>query len=398
MRLFCLFLVFSMTTFTLVKAQLKLEKGSIQDSIAIAGTPDEFFALYLPTSFSDSLPSSLVFIFDPAARGAIGIQPFIDASEKYGHILVCSNNSRNASYEQNFDIANRLFKHVFSQFNIKEDEIYAAGFSGGSRLASAIASLTNQFAGVVGCGAGFSGLQEHMPTTQDYAYVGLCGYRDMNYLEMIEGKAYLNSLHFNSTLFTFDGEHTWPPSAQIIRAFDWLYLQKLKKENPVDSNKIRKSYREHLQWLDMLDGEKESLLLAEHYERLLKSYMDLIPLDSLEQRYNLLQKSKSFRAKKRALKAALFTEKKWVEKFRPQFSKDFEGENRPQFVWWEKEIGKLDALSEKGGVEMKKMVYRVKFDLYARAFTRKNWLALSSTKDQIAMVDRFLEILYPKAN
>ena len=398
MRLFYLFLALFVSNFTWVKAQAKLEKGTIQDSIAIIGTSDEFFALYLPTSFADSVPSSIVFVFDPAARGAIGIQPFIDASEKYGHILVCSNNSRNASYERNFDIVNRLFNHIFSQFNIKEDEIYAAGFSGGSRLAAAIASLTNQFAGVLGCGAGFSGVQEHMPTTQNYAYVGLCGYRDMNYREMIDDNSYLNSIDFNSALFTFDGEHAWPPSAQITRAFDWLHLQKLKKDNPVDSDKIRKSYRMQLQWLDVLEEAKEPLLLAEQYERLLKGYRGFIPLDSLDQHYHLLQKSKPFKEKKRALKTALSTEKKWTEKLRPQFFKDFEGQSRPLFDWWEKELNKLDALTKKGGVEIQKMVYRVKFDLYARAFSRKNWLALTSNQDEIALLNRFLEILYPKTN
>ncbi|MBO0321031.1 hypothetical protein J0X14_01890 [Muricauda sp. CAU 1633] len=398
MRLFGLFLVFLIALLTKGQAQTQLEKGIIHDSIAIAGTSDEFFALYLPTSYSDSLPGSIVFVFDPAARGAIGIQPFIAASEKYGHLLICSNNSRNASYERNFDLANRLFNHIFSQFNIQSDEIYAAGFSGGSRLAGAIASLTNQFAGVLGCGAGFSGVQEHMPTTQNYAYVGLCGYKDMNYSEMLENRIYLNTINFNSTLFTFDGEHNWPPPAQITRAFDWLYLQKLKKEKPNRSDDIRKSYSNQLEWLRILDEEKEPLLLAEEYERMVNDYAGFIPLDSLDQHYRLLQKSKSFKLKKRALETALSTEKKWTDKFRPQFSKDFEGQNKPQFNWWKKELDKLDALTKKGEPELQKMVYRVKFDLYARAFSRKNWLSLTSNQKAIALIDRFLEILYSKTN
>ncbi|WP_036380842.1 hypothetical protein [Muricauda sp. MAR_2010_75] len=398
MRLFYLFLALFTINFTSVKAQAKLEKGTIHDSIVITGVPSESFALYLPKSFSDNLPSSIVFIFEPAARGTIGIHPFIDASEKYRLILVCSNNSRNGPYERNFDVANRLFKEVFSRFNIKEDEIYASGFSGGSRLAAAIASLTNQFAGVVACGAGFSGLPEHTPSTHDFAYVGLCGYRDMNYSEMNLGKTYLNSINFNSTLFTFDDKHAWPPPHQITRAFDWLYLQKLKKETPINLEEIQAHFNADCQWLRNLDAQNELLLLEEQYIRLLKDYEGLIHLDSLEQEYQVLQKSKEFKSQKKALKAAMSTEGKWTQKLRSQFSKDFDSGDDPNFIWWEKELGKLDNLQEKGDVEMQKMVYRVKFELFARAYSKKNNLEPNLNENQLDNLNRFLEILYPNAN
>ena len=38
---------------------------------------------------------------------------------------------------------------MFSDFNIDSKRIYTAGFSGGSRLASAIAVLTDQIQGVI---------------------------------------------------------------------------------------------------------------------------------------------------------------------------------------------------------------------------------------------------------
>jgi hypothetical protein len=89
------------------------EKGKIIDSINVEGITNESFAMYLPHSFKSEALSAAVFIFDPQALGANGIKPFISSAEKFNYILVCSNNTKNGSYERNFDITNRLFSHVF---------------------------------------------------------------------------------------------------------------------------------------------------------------------------------------------------------------------------------------------------------------------------------------------
>ncbi|THV61278.1 hypothetical protein EZV76_02830 [Flagellimonas alvinocaridis] len=374
-------------------SQTSFKKGIVHDTIQVSGAQGESFALYLPDSYSDAVLSPIVFIFDPAARGRAGIQPFIEASEKHGLVLVCSNNSRNAPYERNFKIADHLFNHVFSNFNIQKDGIYAAGFSGGSRLASAIASLTNQFAGVIGCGAGFSGQKEHMPTTQTYSYVGLCGYRDMNYSEMMQNRDYLDQIHFSNTLITFDDEHRWPHSSHISRAFDWLYLQKLKANNSEDTALFMKQYSLDYQWLKKIEAQNEPILLAEQYVRMLTDYGESIQVDSLRQGYAALQESTTYKKQSRKLKKALLMEQRLGKEFRSQFSKDFEGSDKPDFNWWKENLKKLTALGKNEDVQVQRMVYRLKYDLFARAFSRKSFLANTSFNDQVALLDRFLEIL-----
>ena len=86
--------------------------------------------------------SAIIFIFDPSGTAINGINAFKAGAEKFGYILVCSNNSKNGPYQMNFDLTNRLFNHIFSEFNIAENRIYTAGFSGGSRLACTVAVLT----------------------------------------------------------------------------------------------------------------------------------------------------------------------------------------------------------------------------------------------------------------
>jgi len=396
MRLtFCFFCICFTLGFT-IQAQKIFEKGMIHDSIPISGTNDESFALYLPENYQESELSSIVFIFEPAARAAIGIRPFIEASEKYGHVLVCSNNSRNGPYERNFAIANNLFNHIFTNYNIKQDEMYLTGFSGGSRLACAIASLTNQFAGVIACGAGFSNLQEHMPSTQDYAYVGLCGDRDMNFKEMLKNKDYLNLMKFNHTLITYDGDHSWPPPEQISRAFDWLRVQKLKTTNPGESEEVLALYRSDYDRIESFKTNGEFLYASEQYERLLKSYNGLVSVDSLTKQNQELLTSKPYKKQSASLANVLKMERKLADKLTTQISSDFKNPKKTNFGWWEKELDKLNALKEKGDTEIQKMVYRLKFDLFARAYSRKNALLYNSNEEQAALVDRFLNLIYPK--
>ena len=383
----CICFCFSM------QAQTTLKKGIVHDSIPVSGTNDETFALYLPEKYKETELNSIVFIFEPAARAAIGIQPFINASEKYGHILVCSNNTRNGSYERNFDITDNLFDHIYTNFNIKQDEMYLSGFSGGSRLASAIATLTDQFTGVIACGAGFSGTPTHIPTTQDYAYIGLCGDRDMNYKEMLKDKEYLDSKKFKSTLITYDGDHSWPPSEQISRAFDWLHLQKLKKTNPVGSEKILTLYQSDYNRIEQFKTNGELLYASEQYERILKSYKGLVSVDSLVKQNRKLLNSKPYKKQSTTHDNVLKMEIRLAVKFITQITKDFINPNKINFGWWEREFKKLD---KKKDVEMQKMVYRLKFDLYARVYSRKKALSYNSNEEEVAILDRFLKLIYPK--
>ena len=113
-------LIFFLSMLTSFSQNEIFMKGSIIDSVFINDKSGESFALYLPAKYDSSINSPIVFIFDPAARGKTGIEPFIRAAEEYGYILICSNDSKNGPYNINYDIANRLFSKVLNQFKIDE--------------------------------------------------------------------------------------------------------------------------------------------------------------------------------------------------------------------------------------------------------------------------------------
>ena len=169
-----------------------LPKGVIVDSVKIANTDNESYAVYLPSRYRREVPSAIVFIFDPGGRGKVGIEPFILAAETYKYILVCSNNSKNGPTDINLEIANRLFESVSTEFNLNPSELYISGFSGGARLASSIAVNSVAFQGVIACGASFNEMDKFSLQDASFSYVGMVGDTDMNYQEMIQNEEWLN--------------------------------------------------------------------------------------------------------------------------------------------------------------------------------------------------------------
>lgn len=192
----------------------------------------ERYSLYLPQGYDETRLYPVIFIFDPMGRGSQAIQHFIPVAKTYGYILAASDETRNGRHTENFDLAARMINDVLDSYPILEKRMYLTGFSGGSRLASAIAVLSGQFEGVVGCGSGFSPNPGEQPRTDEFSYIGIVGDQDMNYAEMHEDYTRLRKWRMDNSLITFDGPHKWPDQAELQTAFCWLEFRADQKGLP----------------------------------------------------------------------------------------------------------------------------------------------------------------------
>jgi hypothetical protein len=270
-------------------------KGVVIDSIRV-GNSSETYALYLPESFEHNRLSAIVFILDPVGRGRSGIEPFQAAAEKYNYILVCSNNSRNGPYTTNFEVINRLFDNVFSTFNIDEKQIYMAGFSGGSRLATAIAVLTEQIQGVIACGAGFSPEMSHVPLSKKaFSYVGLVGERDMNYHEMFEVSDWLDRFQIENEIYTYDDEHRWPQKEHIDIAFGWLEMQAYKRNlRKWDDVLVLQIFQSNIERASSSLGDQQYLRASREYESILNNFGTVYSLDSIRRKLTQIRSNSKY--------------------------------------------------------------------------------------------------------
>lgn len=339
-----------------------LPKGVIVDSVKIANTDNESYAVYLPKQYKREVPSAIVFIFDPEGRGKIGIEPFVLAAETYKYILVCSNNSKNGPTDVNLEIANRLFESVSTEYNLNPSELYISGFSGGARLASSIAVNSVAFQGVIACGASFYAVDKFALQDASFSYVGMVGDTDMNYQEMIRNEEWLNKMMVKNTLFVSHQGHTWPSQKEMLRAFDWLQIQAFKNSiRKSNETTIKKIYEDNLNIADSLKGNNEMILAIAEYERcnVINDSKD----EKIKTIIESIKKSKEYKNQIAKRDEISVLENEITNSIFDQFDKELKvAKSDNDFKFWKTELKKLeDRKTKSKDIAIKNMVDRLQF-------------------------------------
>lgn len=199
-----------------------LGKGQVLDPIFCQHDFSQSYALYLPTTYQVERPWPVIYCFDPCGQGSIPVELFREGAEKYGYILVSSNNSRNGPWEIILQAARAVWRDTHARLAIDDQKIYAAGFSGGARAACGLGQiLTIKLSGVIACGAGLPEWLEP-ENVIDVPWFGTVGLHDFNYREMQELERQLRRQGTPCLLRVFQGRHSWPPAKLAAEAVAWL--------------------------------------------------------------------------------------------------------------------------------------------------------------------------------
>src|SRR5215510_490251 len=218
----------SLVFFSLRAQAQDLPVGKIIERVVCLEDAGQSYALYLPPNYATDRLWPVIYAFDPAARGMRPVERFKDAAEKYGYIIVGSNNSRNFPDRPLAEIINAMFDDTQTRFSIDQNRVYTAGMSGGARVAGMVAqSLGARAAGVILCGAGFS---EAKPPEKPLPFpvFGVAGSEDFNWIELRQLHKALDSIGSANRFVTFDGDHAWAPSDSFLTAVEWMELQAMK--------------------------------------------------------------------------------------------------------------------------------------------------------------------------
>jgi predicted esterase len=208
-------------------ATVGLKLGVVTPKVICGAQPEQSYALYLPSHYTREKRWPIVYAFDPGARGSMPVELMKDAAERYGYIVAGSNNSHNGAWEPEADAAQAMFQDTHRRLTIDNNRVYFAGFSGGARLASALAQRCNCAAGVLLNGAGFS--RSAPPAAgATFSVFAAVGNLDFNYGEVLELDATLGSLHYAHLLRRFDGPHQWAPAGVMDEALAWFRLISMK--------------------------------------------------------------------------------------------------------------------------------------------------------------------------
>ena len=206
-----------------VAEQTVPQPGTLIPHVACTTAPEQSYALYLPSQYSPTKTWPIVYVFDPQARGNVPVERMKEAAERYGFIVVGSNNSRNGPWKVEIDAAQAMSDDTHTRFSIDDRRVYFAGFSGGARVASHIAQVCKCAAGVLLNGAGFPiGRPPTRETT--FAVFAAVGDLDFNYPEVTRLDQTLGQVGFPHALRYFEGPHQWAPAEVMNEAFAWFRI------------------------------------------------------------------------------------------------------------------------------------------------------------------------------
>jgi predicted esterase len=316
------------------------------DTISIPNT-DETYLQYIPKAYRQDRIWPAIFIFDPGGNGLNGIRPFLQVAEEFNYLLFASNATRNGQHAANFESASRMINDAISNYSIDSARLYVAGFSGGSRLASAIAVLSKQMRGVIACGSGFSPNVAEQPTSEKFLYAGLVGNKDMNYAEMHAAADWLNKFGLSNRLFLFDGGHRWPPANIVRRSVVWL--ERMARADGLKTNSrisdIELATRE-MHYGDSLYKAGQKVFALKEFEQLQSSRGNALQPEALIDRLVELRKDKAVWKEYSSEKAMLREELRSINSMTEDFLADLKKAPEINQKRWDKRVARLKEQSK----------------------------------------------------
>ena len=195
--------------------------GKVIHNVLCKANPSQTYVLYLPPNYTATKSWPIVYGFSPNAAGIDPVRLLKNAAEKYGYIVVGSNNAQNGPWEPIEKAIDAILIDTETRLNLDPKKRYATGFSGGARMAFTMANrYPEKFMGIIPCGAGF-GRKDYCPY---HAYVyAFCGSSDGNVKEV---KNMVKKLFYPTNekvkLEIFDGGHNWPSAKLMEKALKWM--------------------------------------------------------------------------------------------------------------------------------------------------------------------------------
>lgn len=272
-----------------------LPLGTVIPKVVTSAKPDQSYALYLPTSYSATKRWPIVYAFDPGASGSSPVGLMKDAVERYGYIIVGSNNSRNGSWTIESEAAQAMFKDTQDRLSIDPHRLYFTGFSGGARVAASIVQMCKCAAGLFLNGAGFHP-QAFAPNESPFAVFAAVGTYDFNYPEMVQTDEDLEKLHYPHTLRHFSGTHQWSPVTVMDDALAWFRLQAMKTGRETrDDSFISVEAAQELERVRAFEQSGDLYFAWKEYRQAAETFAGLADVSTLQARAASLQNDKVVR-------------------------------------------------------------------------------------------------------
>lgn len=236
--------------------------GKIVDTVACKADPSQTYAAYVPSNSN----GAVIYCFDAHGAGTLPLKNYKALADKYGYILVGSNNSKNGNdWSTTENIWQALVKDSREQLPIDTGHVYVLGFSGGAKVAGYVALNHPGIKAVIVNGAGLP--DGTPPGDFPFAYTTLAGEGDLNLTDLLAYHQALDKTATKHHLISYNGKHEWAPATTMDIAFggikadegaappDFMPKTRTRMEMAVQANQFLKAEMECRLWLSYMPND-----------------------------------------------------------------------------------------------------------------------------------------------
>lgn len=228
--------------------------GVLVEGLVTLAKPDQTYTLYLPSAYSPDRKWPILFVMDPRGRSRMAAELFVGAAERFGYILVSSDNTRSdtppGQPDPNAPALNALLHDAFNRYSVHPQRVYLTGFSGTARFSWSVGFHLfdkNMIAGVIACGGALPPGTFDQWKQVSFAYYGLAGTKDFNHRELRSLDQWLDSTDIPHRIDFFDGAHQWASPELLTEALGWMEVQAMKRGlREVDSDLVDEQFEAEL--------------------------------------------------------------------------------------------------------------------------------------------------------
>lgn len=267
--------------------------GQIVDVPCSADTTQSY-ALYLPSSYTPAKRWPIIYFFDPGGRGRRPLELYRELAESYGFIVAGSNNSRNFSGDQSKAVS-AIWQDTHLRLSLDDRRVYASGFSGGARVAGAMAlSSSGQIAGVVAHGAGYPNVR-HGASDKLFYYFAV-GNQDFNWPEVITVGHERENQGLPFRVRVYPGSHQWAPASVVEDALQWLNLKAMQNGDLTpDAAFIDQQFQRLQEKADDAETRKDALAQYNAYRAMVSDFAGLRDVSAASAKLAVLKQSRSLK-------------------------------------------------------------------------------------------------------
>ena len=318
-----------------------VEKGKIIPKVTCQKYYTISYALYLPKNYTAARKFPVIIAFDPHGSGILPLEKYKDLADKYGYILMGSNDSKNGlDMNTSAVIIDALFNETSGRYAIDSTRIYVMGFSGGARIACIIGLYQGGVAGIIGCGAGFPATNQPIRFKPDY--ISIAGNADFNMNELINLDKQLDESKFTHASILFNGKHDWPPVEVMENAFVWTEFCSMRKGIIPKNDSMILNFIQSQENIIGKDKEtRDAVAEHNHLVNLIRFVDGLNSTEDFKKKLSTIENSSSYKMQQKQLQQLIGKEMKEQQTLNDNFfSKDID--------WWKKKITNYELRITKG--------------------------------------------------